>query len=108
MDFINAFVVPADDNYCFAVACDGDAGFAGGANATCATDYVFFVNVFTLDVDHDEPNDSLAAATPIAAPFFDAALTLYPAGDVDFFRFDAKAGATANVGLFGGRNFPIP
>jgi hypothetical protein len=49
-------------------------------------------------VDQQEPNNSLQDATTIAANANPTcALTLWPAGDLDYFRFVAKAGASYEV-----------
>ncbi len=46
--------------------------------------------------DLSEPNDSLARARRVALPYFsgERITGLFPAGDVDYFRFQARAGDT--------------
>lgn len=48
-------------------------------------------------VDQYEPNNSFNTATETQAGFVLQALTLWPPGDVDFFRFVGKAGASYEI-----------
>ncbi len=84
------FTLPEKGRY-FLRVIENDHPNAGGAD--------YFYRLSLREGDATEPNDRFATAYPIS---YDSTLygTIDPAGDVDFYRFEARAGDEVDIAVY--------